>query len=94
MQMLLPPASLSDCGYIDDPLFLYRIHTTNHSLSFSHFPDLLERKKEFEQLQLRVLPHCRCDQKLWEAKIHLYWQQEIENLKNSYLYAIRQHKGI
>lgn len=38
--------------------------------------------------------HCRCDQKLWEAKIHLYWQQEIESLKNSYLYTIRQHKGI
>lgn len=94
MQMLLPPASLSDCGYIDDLLFLYRIHTANHSLSFSRFPDLLERKKEFEQLQLRVLPHCRCNQPFWETKIHRYWQQETEALKKSYLDAIRQNKGI
>ncbi|MBQ3705274.1 MAG: glycosyltransferase family 2 protein [Clostridia bacterium] len=94
MQMLLPPASVSDCGYMDDRLFLYRIHGANHSLSFSRFPDLLERKKEFEQLQLRVLPHCRCDREWWEARIHRYWQQETEDLKKSYLSAIRRHKGI
>ena len=94
MQLLLPPASLSDCGYIDDLLYLYRIHTTNHSRSFSRFPDMLERKKGFEQLQLEILPHCHCDPEYWEAKIHNYWQQETENLKQSYLDAIRQHKGI
>lgn len=94
MQLLLPPASLSNCGYIDDLLFLYRIHKTNHSLSFSRFPDMLERKKEFEQLQLEVLPHCHCDQQLWEMKIHRYWQLEIEGLKQSYLDVIRQYKGI
>ena len=94
MQMLLPPASLSDCGYIDDLLILYRIHTTNHSLSFSRFPDMMKRKADFEQLQLEVLPHCRCDQEMWEANIHRYWQQEIEDLKQAYLDAICQYKGI
>ena len=94
MQMLLPPASLSDCGYIDDILYQYRIHTTNHSRSFSRFPDALKREEGFEQLQLEVLPHCRCDQELWEAKIRRYWQQETENLKQSYLDAIRQYRGI
>ena|GEM_PF-1142525 len=94
MQMLLPPASCSDCGYIDDILFLYRIHGDNHSLGFTHFPDMLQRRKDFEQLQLEVLPHCRCDQKLWESKIHRFWQQEIENLKQNYIEAIRQYQGI
>ncbi len=27
--------------------------------------------------------HCRCDQQLWEAKIHRCWQQEIESLKKA-----------
>ena len=94
MQMLLPPASLSNCGYIDDILYQYRIHSTNHSRSFSRFPDTLKREMGFEQLQLEVLPHCRCDQKSWEAKIRRYWQRETDNLKQSYLDAIRQHKGI
>ncbi len=92
MQMLLPPASLSDCGYIDDILILYRIHKTNHHLSFSRFPDMLEREREFEQLQLAVLPHCRCDRELWEGKIRRYWRQEIEKLKRSYADAIRQYE--
>ena len=91
MQMLLPPASLSDCGYIDDILFRYRIHSAGHSLIHRRFPEMLERKKEFEQLQLEILPHCRCDRKHWEEKIRRYWQQEIEDLKQSYIDAIRQY---
>ena len=93
MQMLLPPASLSDCGYIDDILFQYRIHAANHSLSFRKLPDLLERKREFEQLQLAVLPHCQCDQELWKEKIHDYWLREIENLKRSCFDIIREIQG-
>lgn len=93
MQILLPPASLSDCGYIDDILFLYRIHTTNHSLSFRRFPEMMERKREFEQLQLAVLPHCHCDQELWKEKIHDYWSREIEKLKQSWISIIRVVKG-
>ena len=94
MQMLLPPASLSDCGYIDENLFMYRDHRTSHSHGFSHFPDMLERKRDFEQLQLKVLPHCRCDQELWEAEIRRYWQRETEDLKKHYLEAIRRHREI
>lgn len=93
MQILLPPASLSDCGYIDDILFLYRIHTTNHSLSFRRISDRLERKREFEQLQLDVLPHCHCNQELWKEKIHSYWVWDIENLKRSCFDLIRESKG-
>lgn len=94
MQMLLPPASLSDCGYIDERLFIYRDHPEGHSHGFSRFPDQLERKRDFERLQLRVLPHCRCDRELWEAEIRRYWERETENLKKSYLDAVRRRRGI
>ncbi len=93
MQLLLPPASCSDCGYIDDILFRYRIRPQGHHMHFTKFPEMLERKKEFMRLQLVVLPHCRCDQALWEDRIRRYWEHEIENLKQSYLDVIRRHHG-
>ena len=94
LQLLLPPASLSDCGYIDDLLYLYRIHPDSHSRSFSRFPDMLARQAGFEQLQLEILPHCRCDRERLEEKIRSHWRQETENLKQRYLDAIRQYGGV
>ncbi len=90
LQMLLPPASLSDCGYLDDRLFLYRVHEGSHSQGYTRLPELLRRQAEFEDLQLRVLKHCRRDPAVWEAEIRRYWQGEREDLKRRCLDAVRR----
>ena len=93
MQMLLPPASLSDCGYIDELLYVYRIHETNHSRSFVTYQQQLERYKGFYSLQMEVLPYCSCDEAVWDAKIAQYWKKEIANLQKMYLWEIRRKRN-
>lgn len=90
MQMLLPPASLSECGFIDEKLYTYRIHSTNHSRSFVTYPQKVERYHGFEVMQLEVLPHCNCDQKIWSERIQQYWKCEREKLQKDYLCRIRR----
>lgn len=89
MQMLLPPASLSDCGYIDEILYVYRIHSSNHSRSFVSYPQRLERINGFESMQLEVLPHCRCDQSQWAEKVRILWSTARDNLRREYVMRIR-----
>lgn len=89
MQMLLPPASCSLCGYIDEMLYIYRIHTNNHSRSFVTYPQRLERFDGFEKLQRATLPHCRCDQTLWADKIDAIWSAARNDLRREYVLRIR-----
>lgn len=91
MQMLLPPASLSRCGYIDERLYTYRIHEKNHSRSFVTYPARLERINGFEAMQLQVLPHCRVDQTLWAQRVEQIWSTARDNLRREYVLRIRQN---
>lgn len=90
MQMLLPPASLSECGYIDEILYIYRIHATNHSRSFVSYPQRLERINGFEAMQLEILPHCRCDRREWEEKVRTLWSAARDDLRREYVLRIRR----
>ncbi len=96
MQMLLPPLSLGECGYLDEVLYFYRIHGANHSQSFVTFPQRMERVDGFEKLQLEILPHCNCDREVYDRMIREYWSTERTNLRRQYLRAVRntlQRKG-
>lgn len=90
MQMQLPPASLSPCGYMDEILYTYRIHNSNHSRSFVTYPQRLERSNGFEAMQLEVLPHCRCEQEVWRQRIKQHWEKNRADLRREYVLRIRR----
>jgi len=89
MQMLLPPLSLGECGYLDEVLYFYRIHGANHARSFVSFPQRMERVNGFEKLQLDILPHCNCDRETYSRMIREYWNRERMCLRRQYLQAVK-----
>ena len=89
MQMQLPPASLSECGYIDEFLYTYKIHSTNHSRSFVTYPQQVARANGFEEMQLKVIANCRCDIEEWAQKIKNYWSGVRDNLRREYAIIVR-----
>lgn len=86
-QLLLPPCSRTKCGYIDEPLMKYRIHTGSHSNRNRRVEELFSRAEGFLSLRKKLLDYCVCDRayftelarKLCEAQKH----QTVINLIRS-----------
>ena len=61
LQLLLPPASRSVCGYIDEKLHTYRLHHDSHSHRGRTYSEALQRIKNFTKLRLELLRFSECD---------------------------------
>jgi len=61
-QLLLPAASRSRCGFIDEPLMKYRIHADSHSNRPRSISEQFRRVNGFFKLRKDLLPYCDCNQ--------------------------------
>lgn len=66
LQLLLPPASMSLCGFINEPLLVYRIHSDSHSHRKRSLNECFERNENFYSLRLQILEHCQCDREYFK----------------------------
>lgn len=62
LQLLLPPASRTECGYLNERLHTYCRRSSGHSSQDRSYQENLCRIENFTALRLAVLPHCHCDQ--------------------------------
>ena len=61
LQLLLPPASRSDCGFLPDALHAYCRRSAGHSSQKLSFRQACARLEHFSALRRAILPPCRCD---------------------------------
>ena len=61
LQLLLPPASRTECGYINEPLHTYCRRSSGHSSRERSYQENLTRLKNFTALRLALLEYCSCD---------------------------------
>ena len=67
LQLLLPPASRSDCGYLDEPLHTYCRRHSGHSSRDRSYQENLRRIENFTALRLAILEYCDCDRSRYAA---------------------------
>lgn len=60
LQLLLPPASRTDCGYLDETLHSYCRRRSGHSSRERSYQENLNRLKNFTALRLELLEYCQC----------------------------------
>lgn len=61
LQLLLPSASRSLCGYLAENLHTYCRRSSGHSSKSRSYQENLQRLENFTALKLAVLEHCDCD---------------------------------
>lgn len=61
LQLLLPPASRSDCGFLPEALHCYCRRSGGHSSRKLSFSEANARLQNFSKLRREILPYCRCD---------------------------------
>ena len=67
LQLLLPPASRSHCGYLDEILHTYCRRSSGHSSQTRSYRQSLQRAVNFTALRLAVLDHCLVDREYYTA---------------------------
>lgn len=67
LQLLLPSASRSECGYIDECLHTYCRRHSGHSSMERSYLENLRRMENFTALRLAVLEYCDCDKEHYIA---------------------------
>lgn len=65
LQLLLPPASRTDCGYLDEKLHTYCRRSSGHSSKKRSYQESLRRLENFTHLKLALLDYCECDRKYY-----------------------------
>ena len=67
LQLLLPPASRSECGYLDELLHTYCRRSSGHSSRDRSYQENLRRMENFTALRLAILEYCDCDRIRYRA---------------------------
>lgn len=80
LQLLLPPASRSECGYLDEKLHTYCRRHSGHSSQSRSYRENLTRLENFTVLRLAILEYCDCDRTYYSALA-----QEQEKIKRKIL---------
>lgn len=83
LQMLIPPASRSLCGFVPDILHHYYPRSTGHSSSQKSFTQRRSRILNISRLLLELLPHCACDQDFYRAEIRRIEREQLGLLMRS-----------
>lgn len=80
LQLLLPVASRTDCGYVDGILHFYRIHGDSHSQRKRSYSESLTRIRNFTKLRLEVLNYCAVDIQRYKIVVEQIEKQSIRQL--------------
>lgn len=87
LQLLLPSASRTLCGYLDEVLHTYCRRHSGHSSRERSYQENLTRLKNFTALRLAVLEHCQCDRQRYTG---LALQQEEKNRQSLLRSAVQR----
>ena len=89
-QILVPAASRSQCGYIDECLYTIYEHTDSHSRRQRTVEELYQRWEMFTEILRHALKVSRCD---YEKSLKLI---EENNARQQFYYAVsaRDRKGL
>jgi glycosyltransferase involved in cell wall biosynthesis len=81
-QLLVPAASYSKCGYIDEDLYIVYEHNDSHSRSIQSFSKQIERWNGFTDILLDAIDRSDCDREYYKRLV-------LENrARNQFYYAI------
>lgn len=72
LQLLLPPSSRTECGFLPEVLHSYYQRSGGHSGRRRSYTESLSRIENFYRLRLAILPYCECD---WQ-----YYMEENERI--------------
>lgn len=72
LQLLLPVASRTECGFLADVLHFYYRRSSGHSSRICSYTERVQIIDNFSRLRLDILPYCKCDQN--------YYREEIEKI--------------
>lgn len=82
LQLLLPAASRSICGYLDEKLHIYCRRIGSHSNHKQTFQETRQRIENFTALRLAILDYCDCDREAYTLRA----QQVEQSAKRVLLY--------
>ena len=80
LQLLLPVASRTECGFVDGILHFYRIHSDSHSQKKRSYSESLVRIRNFTKLRLEVLDYCAVDSQRYKIIVDEIERQSIRQL--------------
>ncbi len=92
LQMLLPPASRTVCGFIPEALFYYDVRGTGHSSQKRGFTQQMDRAANFYRLREEILPHCVCDQQYYRDVNKKIYEDQKRKILCSAAKTIRETK--
>lgn len=90
LQLLLPPASRTDCGFLPEVLHYYYRRKSGHSSQSRRYTEKLSRIENFARLRGEILPYCRCDQQHYLKENRAVERQEKEQLYKMALLCARE----
>jgi len=93
LQLLLPPASRSECGYLDEPLHTYCRRHSGHSSRDRSYQENLRRMENFTALKLAILEYCDCDRARYAALTRALEEKNRKILLYSAVQRARKEKG-
>ena len=93
LQLLLPPASRSVCGFVPEVLHHYYQRKAGHSSQSRSYTQTLERINGFNDLFLRILPYCDVDQEKYKQVIEEIKKKNIEQLRYSMVMRVKKEMG-
>lgn len=83
LQLLLPPASRTDCGFVPEVLYYYYIRPDGHSGRKRSFTQQKRRIENFARLRAEILPYCACDQAHYAAENERIFRHDMVMLLDS-----------
>lgn len=90
LQLLLPPASRSLCGYLDEKLHFYCRRSSGHSSRARSYQENLRRMENFTALRLELLGYCQRDREKYVQKAEMLDRRNKEMLLQSMLQCARK----
>lgn len=93
LQLLLPPASRSVCGYLDEPLHTYCRRHSGHSSRDRSYQENLRRMENFTALKLAILEYCDCDRAQYAAQVRSLEEKNRKILLHSAVQRARKELG-
>lgn len=92
LQLLLPPASRSDCGFLPEALHIYCMRSSGDSSRKRSFSELKAKVENFSALRRAMLPYCACDREHYIAEDRKVFEQELQLLYQTAVLKIREGK--
>lgn len=93
LQLLLPLASRSDCGFIPGVLHRYYRRSQGHSGRKLSFSRARERIENFSALRREILPHCVCEEKYYIEEDKKLTADALQTLYAAAVDQIRKNTG-